>query len=115
MINFEDIIQVRFLKKNDCIKKYKKNTIESNIKFNDLLILISEIEQKTGGLGSSVHKEAFTGVDYLGNNIKFNSYIVVMKKSILKFNFNESWVPFSSKILSEKRENNINKILNKNS
>lgn len=114
MINFEDIIQVKFLKKSENTPS-GFNIIESNIEFNDLLILISEIEQKRGGLGSSLHKEAFTGVDYLGNNIKFNSYIVVVKNSIFKFNFDESWVPFNIKILSEKREKNINKILNKNS
>jgi len=83
---------------------------EINIEFEGLIKLIFDVEEKHG-LGKLLHKEAFTGIDYLGNTIKFNSYVLWTEEEIIKYNFDENLVPFDTEILRRKRENYINRIL----
>jgi len=98
--------------------------IEDDIEFDDLVNLMSKIETERNGLGSAIHKEAFTGIDYLGYQVKFSSYAVwqitqenedgfweIPKYQIYKFNFNPDWIPLNKEILRRSRENKLNQIL----
>ena len=90
--------------------------IEIDIDFNQLLDIISEIELKRNGFGKSIHKEAFTGVDYLGNLVKFSSYVIWQDNDqdndiIYKYNFDENWIPFDNEILRRDRDVKLNKIM----
>jgi hypothetical protein len=73
LIDINNIIKVKFLKIDETISG--SNITETNIELDNLLKLISDVEEKRG-LGKSLHKEAFTGIDYLGNSVKFNSYVI---------------------------------------
>jgi len=97
---------------------------EGGIEFDDLVNLMSKIETERNGLGSAIHKEAFTGIDYLGYQVKFSSYAVwqitqenedgfweIPKYQIYKFNFNPDWIPLNKEILRRSRENKLNQIL----
>ena len=99
---------------------------EGGIEFYDLVNLMSKIEKERNGLGSAIHKEAFTGIDYLGNQVKFSSYAVwqeyitpvnedgfwqIPKYQIYKFNFNPDWIPLNKEILRRSREIKLNQIL----
>ena len=94
--------------------EWGSNIIETDIEFNDLLKLINDIEKIKGGLGKSLHQEAFTGIDYLGNDIKFSSYVIWTENEIFKYNFSESLVPFNDEILRlkiKRRDERIDDIL----
>ena len=75
-MEIEKILKVKFLKSGDYISTTGEEIIEINVDFDQLLGIISEIELKRDGFGKSLHKEAFTGVDYLGNKVSFTSYVV---------------------------------------
>ena len=107
-INYNDILRVKFLKNNETIPDLKITEIE--IEFDDLLRLICEVEEKRG-IGRSLHKEAFSGIDYLGNEVKFNSYIIWTEDEIFKYNFSENYTPFNSEILRRKRNKNIDDVI----
>ena len=63
------------------------------------------------GFGKSIHKEAFTGVDYLGNVVKFSSYLIWQdNKKIYKYSFDENWIPFDNEILRRDREEKLKEI-----
>jgi hypothetical protein len=107
-MDINNIIKVKFLKIDETISG--SNITETNIELDNLLKLISDVEEKRG-LGKSLHKEAFTGIDYLGNEVKFNSYVIWTEKKILKYNFDESLVPFNNEILKRNRDKKIDDIL----
>jgi hypothetical protein len=113
----------RFLKPSDCDSFQLINgdiIIESDIEFDDLVNLMSKIEKERNVLGRSLHKEAFTGIDYLGNQVKFSSYAVwqenednfwqINKYQIYKFNFNPEWIPLDKEILRRSRDSKISKL-----
>ena len=68
-----NILKVKFLKSDETITG--PNITEIDIELDDLIKLISDIEN-IRGLGKSLHKEAYTGIDYLGNEVVFSSYVV---------------------------------------
>jgi hypothetical protein len=107
-MDINNIIKVKFLQIDETISG--SNITETNIELDNLLKLISDVEEKRG-LGKSLHKEAFTGIDYLGNEVKFNSYVIWTEKKILKYNFDESLVPFNNEILKRNRDKKIDDIL----
>jgi len=125
-MEIEKIMKVKFIKSDDYISTSLalsasgpvpgEEIIEIDIDFNQLLDIISEIELKKDGFGKSIHKEAFTGVDYLGNLVKFSSYVIWQDNDqdndiIYKYNFDENWIPFDNEILRRDREVKLNKIL----
>ena len=111
-MNIEKIIKVKFLKTGDYISTTGERIIELEVKFEDLLKLINDIETQRDGFGKNLHKEAFTGVDYLGNLVKFSSYVIWQDNNIIyKYNFNEDWIPFNNEILRRDRDEKINQIL----
>jgi hypothetical protein len=124
-MEIEKIMKVKFIKSDDYISTslalsasayVGEEIIEIDIDFNQLLDIISEIELKRNGFGKSIHKEAFTGVDYLGNLVKFSSYVIWQDNDqdndiIYKYNFDENWIPFDNEILRRDREVKLNKIL----
>jgi hypothetical protein len=99
-MDINNIIKVKFLKSDETISG--SNIKETDIELDNLLKLISDVEEKRG-LGKSLHKEAFTGIDYLGNEIKFNSYVIWTENEIFKYNFSESYIPLNLEILRRKR------------
>ena len=107
-MDINNIIKVKFLKSDETISG--SNIKETDIELDNLLKLISDVEEKRE-LGKSLHKEAFTGIDYLGNEIKFSSYVIWTENEIFKYNFSESLVPFNNEILRRKRDKNIDDIL----
>ena len=118
-MDINNIIKVKFLRSGETLDylqqtEWGSNIIETDIEFNDLLKLINDIEKIKGGLGKSLHQEAFTGISYLGNDIKFSSYVIWTKKEIFKYNFSESLVPFNDEILRlkiKRRDERIDDIL----
>jgi hypothetical protein len=112
MIILEDILKVKFLKPNESISTTNGYSFtEDDIEFDDLITLLNDIENIKGGLGKSLHNEAFTGIDYLGNGIKFNSYVIWTENEIFKYNFDESLVPFNNEILKRNRDKTIDDVL----
>ena len=109
-MNYNDIIKVRF-SLNQQVSTTGERFTETNIGFDDLVKLITDIEESRDGFGKNLHKEAFTGIDYLGNPVKFNSYVIWTHKEVIKYNFDENWVPFEGEILKRKRDKNIDNIL----
>jgi len=104
-MNIEKIIKIKFLKSDDYISTTGEKIIEIDIDFWQLLNLISEIEFKRDGLAKNLHKEAFTGVDYLGNQVKFSSYVIWQDNNIIyKYKFNQDWIPFNNEILRRDRD-----------
>jgi len=111
-MNIEKIIKAKFLKSDDYISTTGEKIIEIDIDFNQLLDIMSEIELKRDGFAKSLHKEAFTGVDYLGNQVNFSSYVIWQDDvKIYKYNFDENWIPFNSEILRRDRDVKLNKIM----
>ena len=118
-MDINNIIKVKFLKSGETLDYLYSSPIqfaevETDIEFNDLLKLINDIEKIKGGLGKSLHQEAFTGIDYLGNDIKFSSYVIWTENEIFKYNFSESLVPFNDEILRlkiKRRDERIDDIL----
>lgn len=117
-MELDKIVKVNFLKPTEHINTSQK-IIETDIKLEDLLKLIDDVETKRG-LGKSLHKEAFTGVDYLGNQVKFCSYVIWQLNEnnprqeddkIWKYNFDQNWIPLNDEILRRDREEKINQIL----
>ena len=108
-MDINDIIKVKFLKSDETISG--SNIKETDIELDNLLKLISDVEEKKRGLGKSLHKEAFTGIDYLGNEVKFNSYVIWTENEIFKYNFSETLVPFNNEILKRNRDKTIDDIL----
>jgi len=107
-MDINNIIKVKFLKSDETISN--SNIIETDIELDNLLKLISDVEDKRG-LGKYLHKEAFTGIDYLGNVVKFNSYVIWTENEIFKYNFDESLVPFNNEILKRNRDQTIDDVL----
>lgn len=111
-MNIDKIIKIKFLKSDDYISTTGEKIIEIDIDFWQLLNLISEIEFKRDGLAKNLYKEAFTGVDYLGNQVKFSSYVIWQDNNIIyKYKFNEDWIPFNNEILRRDRDEKISKIM----
>jgi hypothetical protein len=111
-MEIEKIIKVKFIKSDDYIWDTGEEILEIDIDFNQLLDIISEIELKRDGFGKSLHKEAFTGIDYLGNQVKFSSYMIWQDDDkIYKYNFDENWIPFDNEILRRDRDVKLNKII----
>ncbi len=122
-MEIEKIIKVKFLYLNSLpfqgsdlfsngISTTGEKIIEINIDFEDLLKIIRDIETQRDGFGKNLHKEAFTGVDYLGNLVKFSSYVIWQDNNIIyKYNFDENWIPFDNEILRRDREVKLNKIM----
>lgn len=108
-MNINNIICVKFLKNDEFILNSK--TKEIDIEFDDLLLLISDIEN-IRGLGKLLHKEAYEGIDYLGNNVVYNSYVCWdYDGNIYKYNFNKDYIPFNNYIIKIKRDKSIKKII----
>ena len=108
-MNITNILKVKFLKSDETITG--SNIKEIDIEFDDLIKLISDIEN-IGGLGKSLHNEAYTGIDYLGNQVVFRSYVVWEESGdIYKYNFDESWIPLNNFIIKQKRDETIKKII----
>lgn len=111
-LKIEKVIKVKFLKPGDLISTNGEEIMETNVEFNQLLDIMSEIELKRDGLGKSLHKEAFTGVDYLGNKVSFSSYVVWQHNGkIYKYNFDENLIPFNAELISRNREEKIKNII----
>jgi hypothetical protein len=111
-MKIEKIIKVKFIKSDDYISTTGEKIIEINIDFEDLLKIIRDIETQRDGFGKNLHKEAFTGVDYLGNLVKFSSYVIWQDNNVIyKYNFDENWIPFDNEILRRDREVKLNKIM----
>jgi hypothetical protein len=111
-MEIDKIIKVKFLKSGDYISTTGEEILETDIDFNQLLDIISEIELKRDGLGKRLHKEAFTGIDYLGNQVKFSSYVIWQDDDkIYKYNFDENFIPFDNEILRRDRDAKLNKII----
>ncbi len=106
-------MKVKFLKPNERVSTTGGVLTEVDIEFDDLLKLIEEIENTRNGLGRNLHKEAFTGIDYLGNKVQFSSYVIWQEHvEIFKFNFNSDLVPFDGEILRRRRDSKVNSIFN---
>lgn len=111
-MEIEKILKVKFLKSGDYISTTGEEIIEINVDFVQLLGIISEIELKRDVFGKNLHKEAFTGVDYLGNKVSFSSYVVWQDDGkIYKYNFDENLIPFNSELVSRNREEKIQNII----
>jgi len=110
------ILKVKFLKIDETISG--SNIKETDIELDNLLKLISDVEEKRElssyphrNHGKALHNQAFTGIDGLGNEIKFNSYVIWTENEIFKYNFSESYIPLNLEILRRKRDKNIDDIL----
>ena len=110
MMEIVEILKVKFLKPGDYISTTGEEIIEINIDFEDLLKIISDIETQKAGFGKSLHKEAFTGVDYLGNLVKFSSYVIWSDSKIYKYSFDENWIPFDNERLRRDREERLKEL-----
>ena len=108
MMEIMEILKVKFLKPGDYISTAGEEIIERDIDFEDLLKIISDIETQKEGFGKNLHKEAFTGVDYLGNLVKFSSYVIWTNNKIYKYNFDENWMPFDDELLRRDRDEELN-------
>ena len=94
-MKIEDILKVKFLKIDEKFESYDYTVVESNIEANSLVELLTKIESQNG-IGKSIHEEAFTGIDYQGNKVKFCSYLVWTKdEKIYKYNFDENFIPLN--------------------
>ncbi len=102
MMNFDKILKVKFLKSDETI--LGNSITVKDIELYDLLKLISDVEEKRG-LGKSLHKEAFTGIDYQGNVIKFSSYVIWTENEIYKYNFSENYIPLTTSIKGAHSDN----------
>ena len=111
-MKIEKIIKCKFIKSDDYISTTGEEIIEIDIDFNQLLDIMSEIELKRDGFGKNIHKEAFTGIDYLGNQVNFSSYVIWQDDNkIYNYRFDENWIPFNSEILRRDRDVKLNKIM----
>lgn len=111
-MDINKIIKVKFLKQQEIISTTGEVLTEVDIEFDDILKLINQIEIDRNGLGRNLHKEAFTGIDYLGNKVQFSSYVVWQEDGeIFKFNFNSDLIPFDSEILKRSRDSKISSII----
>lgn len=109
MMEIEKILKVKFLKPGANVSTIGEEIIEIYIDFEDLLKIIGDIETQRDGFGKSLHKEAFTGVDYLGNAVKFSSYVIWQDNNkIYKYNFDENLIPFDNEILRRDRDKKLN-------
>ena len=107
-MEIEKILKIKFLKPGEYISTTGEEIIERDIDFEDLLKIIRDIETQKAGFGKSIHKEAFTGVDYLGNVVKFSSYLIWQdNKKIYKYSFDENWIPFDNERLRRDREEKL--------
>ena len=115
-MDINNIIKVKFLKIDETISG--SNITETNIELDNLLKLISDVEEKRElssyphrNHGKALHNQAFTGIDGLCKEVKVNSYVIWTEKKILKYNFDESLVPFNNEILKRNRDKTIDDIL----
>ena len=107
-MNINKIIKIRFLKPHESVSTTGEVLTVVDIEFDDLLKLIDEIENTRDGLGRNLHKEAFTGIDYLGKKVEFSSYVIWQEDGkIFKFDFNSDLVPFDDEILRRSRDSKI--------
>lgn len=108
-MNINNIVRCKFLKSDETITG--SNIKEIDIELDDLIKLISDVEN-IRGLGKSLYKEAYTGIDYLGNEVVFSSYVIWEESGdIYKYNFDEKWIPLNSFIIKQKRDETIKKII----
>lgn len=106
-----EILKVKFLKPGDYISTTGEEIIERDIDFEYLLKIIRDIEAQKEGFGKSLHKEAFTGVDYLGNLVKFSSYVIwTDNNKIYKYNFDENLIPFDDELVRRDREEKLKEL-----
>ena len=111
MMEIEKIIKVKFLKPGDYISTTDKEIIEKDIDFDDLLKIISDVETQRDGFGKNLHKEVFTGVDYLGNVVKLSSYVIWQDNNkIYKYNFDENCIPFDNEIIQRDRDKKLKEL-----
>ena len=113
-MKIEDILKVKFLKIDEKFESDDYTVVESNIEANSLVELLTKIESQNG-IGKSIHEEAFTGIDYQGNKVKFCSYLVWTKdEKIYKYNFDENFIPLnqSNKTVEVFTKEDIEKIKN---
>lgn len=106
------IMKVKFLKPDEIISTTGETLEEVDIEFDALFKLINQIENTRNGLGRNLHKEVFTGIDYLGNKVQFSSYVIWQDDGkIFKFNFDSDLVPFDAEILRRSRDTKISNII----
>jgi hypothetical protein len=115
MMEIEKILKVQFLKPESTkllkiLEEIGEEIIERDIDFEDLLKMIRDIENQKAGFGKSLHKEAFTGVDYLGNLVKFSSYVIWSDNKIYKYSFDENWIPFDNERLRRDIEERLKEL-----
>mgnify|MGYP000914858014 FL=1 len=110
-MEIENILKVSFNESIILTQFPMMKIIENDIEFDNLILMINEIEEKRG-LGSSIHKEAFTGLDYMGSKVEFNCYVIFTDNEIYKYKFDKNLIPFNNEILKRNREEKLNKILN---
>lgn len=80
------------------------------VDFDELINIINMVENE--GLGKSLHKEAYDGIDYLGREVKYNSYCIYSEDNILyKYKFDNNFIPFNLYMKTINRDNKINSIL----
>jgi hypothetical protein len=116
-VTFESLEKTTIWHSGVYISTSGEEIIDIDIDFDGLLKLIRDIEKsglgKSGlGLGKSLHQEAFTGLDYLGNKVKFYSYITWTDKIVYRYKFDKNWVPFNAEILRRNRDEKLNRIIN---
>lgn len=99
--------------------------INIDVDIYQLLTIMNVVEQKRG-IGSSIHSEVITGVDYLGKQVKFDSYLLFDDNyKCYKYNFDENIIPLNpnpnlimsvnellSEIIRQKRNDNIDELFN---
>jgi hypothetical protein len=109
-VTFESLEKTTIWHSGVYISTSGEEIIDIDIDFDGLLKLIRDIEKS--GLGKSLHQEAFTGLDYLGNKVKFYSYITWTDKIVYRYKFDKNWVPFNAEILRRNRDEKLNRIIN---
>lgn len=116
-VDVNKVIKIEFLTVDDVrhfdICKNGETLIECDVELDDLLHIMNEIDTyRNGGIRHDLHKEAFTGFDYRGREVRYSSYVVwQIDDKILKFNFNPDWIPFSGEIIRRKREEKISSLI----
>lgn len=82
------------------------------IGFDELISIIKEVEKKYYGLGSRLHDEVFTGVDFYGNKPYYDTYNIITDDNILyRYVFDVEFIPFNDIIKQRNRNNIIDSIL----
>jgi len=91
-----------------------QGVIESDIDVFQLVDLMNDIETNEG-IGRLIHSEAMSGISYLKQVVRFNSYLIFTEDNgsiqCYKYNFDENLIPLNISIPREKRNNRIDRIL----